>query len=43
MAQRHLLYRGLPSECLARHAAHLVVSTIGVYLKKYTPKSATGN
>lgn len=42
MAQAYLFYRSLPSGCLARHVALLVVSATGVYFKKYTPKSATG-
>ena len=37
----YLFYRGLPFECSARHVALLVASATAVYLKKYTPKSAT--
>jgi hypothetical protein len=42
MAQPHLFYRRWQFRCLARHVALLDVSATGVYLKKYTPKSATG-
>jgi len=42
MVVAYLFYRSLPFECSARHVALPVASATGVYLKKYTPKSATG-
>jgi hypothetical protein len=39
MAQTYLFYRRWQFGCLAKHVALLVVSTTGVYLKKYTPKA----
>ena len=38
----YLFYRSLPFGCLTKDVALPVVSAIGVYSKKYTPKSATG-
>jgi len=42
MVPEYPISKSLPFECSAKHAVPLGVSAIGVFLTKYTPKSATG-
>jgi hypothetical protein len=42
MAQKHQIYERLPLEYSVKPVALRVVSAIGVFLTKYTPKDATG-
>jgi len=42
MAQKHQIYGNLPLEFSVKPVALQVVNAIGAFLKKYTPKNATG-
>jgi len=42
MVAEYPISEGLPFECLAKHVAPQDASATGVYLKKYTPRSAIG-
>jgi hypothetical protein len=42
MVAEYPISKSLPFECSAKHAVPLGVSATGVYLTKYTAKSATG-